>query len=50
MAPAALKKLQDDEVKSLASFVDMLEKMLSLDATKRPTPKELLNHPFIRYV
>ena len=43
-------KLSDDEAKSLLSFVDLLDKCLALDPSKRLTPKEALNHPFIRGV
>jgi serine/threonine protein kinase len=39
MPQSAMKKLKEDEVKLLASFVDLLDKMLALDPTKRPTPK-----------
>ncbi|KAM0792048.1 hypothetical protein ACM66B_004756 [Microbotryomycetes sp. NB124-2] len=48
MPASAMKRLRDDEVKVLGQFVDLLDKMLSLDPSKRPTPKEMLNHPFIR--
>ncbi|KAM0753955.1 kinase-like protein [Meredithblackwellia eburnea MCA 4105] len=48
MPTSAMKKLKDDEVKLLGNFVDLLDKMLNLDPTKRPTPKEILNHPFLR--
>lgn len=41
-------KLKEDELKSLTSFVDLLDKCLALDPTKRITPKEALNHPFVR--
>lgn len=39
MPAAAMKKLKDDEQKMLGHFVDLLDKMLSLDPTKRPSPK-----------
>ncbi|GAA6026739.1 hypothetical protein JCM8097_005826 [Rhodosporidiobolus ruineniae] len=48
MPPGVTRKLKDDEVRLLANFVDLLDKMLSLEPGRRPTPKELLNHPFIR--
>lgn len=49
LLPAAMaKQLKEDELKLLTSFVDLLDKMLALEPGKRPTPKELLNHPFIR--
>ena len=41
-------KLKDEENKLLMSFVDLLDKCLVLDPTKRITPKEALIHPFIR--
>lgn len=41
-------KLKEDELKVLLSFVDLLDKCLTLDPTKRITPKEALNHPFVR--
>lgn len=48
MPTSLVKKLKEDESKSLAHFVEMLEWMLSLDPARRPSPKELLNHAFIR--
>ncbi|GAA6049893.1 hypothetical protein JCM3770_004234 [Rhodotorula araucariae] len=49
LMPAGLtRKLKEDEVRLLTSFVDLLDKMLSLEPARRPTPKELLGHPFIR--
>jgi serine/threonine-protein kinase PRP4 len=36
------------EEKELLAFVDLLDKCLQLDSTRRITPKEALNHPFIR--
>lgn len=44
------KKMQDSDVKLLGAFVDLLEKILNLEPTKRISPKEALNHPFIRGV
>lgn len=48
LMPPASVKLKDDETKLLASFIDLLEKCLTLDPTRRATPKEALVHPFIR--
>ncbi|EIW85723.1 kinase-like protein [Coniophora puteana RWD-64-598 SS2] len=47
MPPAAVK-MNDDESKLLASFIDLLDKCLALDPARRITPKEALIHPFIR--
>lgn len=40
--------MRDDELKFLLSFVDLLDKCLHLDPAKRITPKEALQHPFLR--
>lgn len=40
--------MKDDELKLLLSFVDLLDKCLMLDPSKRITPREALMHPFIR--
>ncbi|BGP53647.1 U4/U6 small nuclear ribonucleoprotein prp4 [Rhodotorula sphaerocarpa] len=48
MPPGVTRRLKEDEARLLANFVDLLEKMLSLEPGRRPSPKELLNHPFIR--
>ena len=46
--PPASAKLKDDEAKVLTSFIDLLDKCLTLDPAKRLTPKDALVHPFIR--
>ncbi|KAI0628855.1 kinase-like protein [Trametes polyzona] len=46
--PSSSVKLKDEESKLLLSFVDLLDKCLTLDPSKRITPKEALVHPFIR--
>ncbi|KAM5542025.1 hypothetical protein V8D89_004335 [Ganoderma adspersum] len=46
--PPSSVKLKDEESKLLLSFVDLLEKCLTLDPSKRIAPKEALVHPFIR--
>jgi len=40
--------MKDDELKMLLGFVDLLDKCLMLDSSKRITPREALVHPFIR--
>jgi serine/threonine-protein kinase PRP4 len=39
--------MRDDEIKQLTSFVDLLDKCLQLDPTKRITPRDALLHPFV---
>lgn len=46
--PPASVKLKDDELKLVMSFIDLLDKCLSLDPARRISPKEALVHPFIR--
>ncbi|OJT01986.1 Serine/threonine-protein kinase prp4 [Trametes pubescens] len=46
--PPSSVKLKDEESKLLLAFVDLLDKCLALDPSKRITPKEALVHPFIR--
>ena len=46
--PPVSAKSQDDEVKVITSFIDLLDKCLSLDPSRRITPKDALNHPFLR--
>lgn len=48
MPPAIIKKLPEDEAKLLSNFVNLLDRALELDPGKRLTPKEALNHPFLR--
>ena len=48
LVPPSSVKMKDDESKLLMSFVDLLDKCLALDPSKRLTPKEALVHPFIR--
>ncbi|KAI0355187.1 kinase-like protein [Trametes cingulata] len=48
LLPPSSVKLKDEESKLLLSFVDLLDKCLALDPSKRITPKEALVHPFIR--
>ncbi|WVF70724.1 hypothetical protein IAT40_005517 [Kwoniella sp. CBS 6097] len=40
-------KMKDDELKQLLSFVDLLEKCLHLDPSRRISPRDALNHPFL---
>ncbi|KAI0668299.1 kinase-like protein [Trametes maxima] len=46
--PSSSVKLKDEESKLLLSFVDLLDRCLALDPSKRITPREALVHPFIR--
>ncbi|GAA5931854.1 PRP4 family serine/threonine-protein kinase [Sporobolomyces koalae] len=48
MPSGTTRNLKDDEVRLLSNFVDLLDKMLSLEPSKRPLPRDLLAHPFIR--
>ncbi|KAL9602320.1 MAG: hypothetical protein Q9219_001886 [cf. Caloplaca sp. 3 TL-2023] len=44
---ANAKEMNDVEIKELYSFVDLLDRCLSLNPEKRCTPAEALRHPFI---
>jgi len=48
LMPPASVKLKDDENKLLMSFIDLLDKCLTLDPARRITPREALAHPFVR--
>ncbi|KAK0227706.1 kinase-like domain-containing protein [Armillaria fumosa] len=48
LMPPASVKMKDDESKLLLSFIDLLDKCLALDPSRRITPREALAHPFIR--
>lgn len=50
LLPSAIvqSRMRDDELKFLLSFVDLLDKCLQLDPAKRITPREALQHPFLR--
>jgi hypothetical protein len=39
MPSGTTRKMKDDEVRLLTNFVDLLDKMLSLEPSKRPLPK-----------
>lgn len=39
MPPGVTRRLKEDEARLLANFVDLLEKMLSLEPGRRPSPK-----------
>lgn len=44
MPSGVLRRLKEDEARLLTNFVDLLEKMLSLEPAKRPTPKVSGHH------
>lgn len=46
--PPSSVKLSDEETKLLTSFIELLDKCLTLDPSRRITPREALAHPFIR--
>ncbi|KIJ12576.1 hypothetical protein PAXINDRAFT_82735 [Paxillus involutus ATCC 200175] len=48
LMPPSSVRLNDDEMKLLTSFIDLLDKCLALDPARRIAPKEALIHPFIR--
>lgn len=41
-------KVADDDSKLIVSFIDLIDRCLTLDPTRRITPKEALMHPFVR--
>ncbi|KEP47957.1 Serine/Threonine kinase catalytic domain protein [Rhizoctonia solani 123E] len=45
---AAGGKMSDEENKLTLAFVDLIDKCLMLDPSRRITPKEALMHPFVR--
>lgn len=46
--PPAASKMSEEEKKLIISFIDLLDKCLALEPTRRITPREALAHPFIR--
>ena len=46
--PATVASMSAQEVAKIQLFKDVLEKMLTLDPEKRPTPEELLAHQFFQ--
>jgi serine/threonine-protein kinase PRP4 len=42
------QKLDEAQKRKLYQFKDLLDKMLVIDPTKRITPKEALQHEFIK--
>lgn len=44
---ANVKGMNDDEIKEINAFVDLLDRCLSLNPERRCTPAEALRHPFI---
>ncbi|WWC66604.1 uncharacterized protein I206_100507 [Kwoniella pini CBS 10737] len=43
-------KMKDEELKQLTNFIDLLEKCLQLDPSRRITPRDALIHPFLTSV
>lgn len=39
LPPGVARRLKEDEARLLGHFVDLLDKMLSLEPARRPTPK-----------
>ena len=48
LMPPSSVKLSDEENKLIASFIELLDRCLTLDPSRRITPREALAHPFIR--
>ncbi|KAG8915823.1 U4/U6 small nuclear ribonucleoprotein prp4 [Tulasnella sp. 408] len=48
LVPPSVAKANDEESRTILAFVDLLEKCLILDPSKRLTPRDALAHPFIR--
>ncbi|KDR82138.1 hypothetical protein GALMADRAFT_59895 [Galerina marginata CBS 339.88] len=48
LMPPASAKVNDEENKMITSFIDLLDKCLALDPSRRINPREALAHPFIR--
>ncbi|KAI0062142.1 kinase-like protein [Artomyces pyxidatus] len=48
LMPPSSAQLKEDERKLLTAFVDLLDKCLALDPSRRITPKDALLHPFFR--
>ncbi|CAD6592562.1 MAG: U4/U6 small nuclear ribonucleoprotein prp4 [Alectoria sarmentosa] len=44
---ANVKGMNDDEIKEINAFVDLLDRCLSLNPERRCTPAEALRHPFV---
>ncbi|KAK8865750.1 hypothetical protein IAR55_000897 [Kwoniella newhampshirensis] len=40
-------KMKDEELKPMLNFVDLIDKCLQLDPTRRITPRDALLHPFL---
>jgi serine/threonine-protein kinase PRP4 len=39
--------MKEDELKQLQHFIDLLDKCLQLDPSRRITPRDALLHPFL---
>ena len=46
--PATVSQMSASEIAKIQLFKDVLEKMLTLDPEKRPSPEELLAHQFFQ--
>ena len=44
--PENIRKMSHSEIQRVQLFKDLLERMLTLDPAKRPTPADLLGHAF----
>ncbi len=48
LMPPTSSKMSDEDNKLIIAFIDLLDKCLALDPSRRITPREALAHPFIR--
>lgn len=50
MPSGVTRKMKDDEVRLLTNFVDLLDKMLNLEPSKRPLPKVRFLYLFLYFL